>query len=42
MKAIPYILFGGNCEEAVNFYQSVIGGTIRIANGSIETPFDNG
>ena len=28
MKAIPYILFGGNCEEAVNFYQSVIGGTI--------------
>ena len=28
MKAIPYISFNGNCEEAVNFYQSIIGGTI--------------
>ena len=28
MKAVPYISFGGNCEEAVTFYQSVIGGTL--------------
>ena len=28
MKAIPYISFNGNCEEAVNFYQSILGGTI--------------
>jgi PhnB protein len=28
MKAIPYISFNGTCEEAVNFYQSIIGGTI--------------
>ncbi|MDW7661773.1 MAG: VOC family protein [Bacillota bacterium] len=28
MKAIPYISFNGNCEEAVNFYQSVLGGKI--------------
>lgn len=27
MKAIPYISFNGNCEEAVNFYQSILGGT---------------
>ncbi len=29
MKAIPYISFNGNCEEAVNFYQTVIGGKIN-------------
>lgn len=28
MKAIPYLSFNGTCEEAVNFYQSVLGGTI--------------
>lgn len=30
MKAIPYISFNGKCEEAVTFYQSIIGGTISI------------
>jgi len=30
MKAIPYISFNGNCEEAVGFYQSVLGGKIEI------------
>lgn len=30
MKAIPYISFNGTCEEAVAFYQSIIGGTISI------------
>lgn len=28
MKAIPYITLNGTCEEALNFYQSIIGGTI--------------
>ncbi len=28
MKAIPYITLNGTCEEAVKFYQSIIGGTI--------------
>ena len=28
MKAIPYISFNGTCEEAVAFYQSIIGGSI--------------
>ncbi len=28
MNAIPYISFNGTCEEAVKFYQSIIGGTI--------------
>lgn len=27
---IPYITFDGNCEEAVNFYQSAIGGESQI------------
>lgn len=30
MKAVPYISFSGNCEEAVTFYQSVIGGKLSI------------
>lgn len=30
MKAIPYISFNGNCEEAVNFYQSIFGGTVSF------------
>jgi len=27
---IPYITFNGNCEEAVKFYQSVLGGESQI------------
>jgi PhnB protein len=27
---IPYITFNGNCEEAVKFYQSVLGGEAQI------------
>ncbi|MDW7675341.1 MAG: VOC family protein [Bacillota bacterium] len=27
---IPYIAFNGNCEEAVKFYQQVLGGEIHI------------
>lgn len=27
---IPYLTFNGNCEEAVNFYQNVLGGESQI------------
>ncbi len=30
MKAIPYISFNGNCEEAINFYHAVLGGKLDI------------
>lgn len=31
MKAIPYVSFNGNCEEAIRFYHSVIGGNWRYS-----------
>lgn len=27
MKVVPYLYFNGNCEDAFNFYHSVLGGT---------------
>ncbi len=30
MKAIPYVSFNGNCEEATRFYHSVLGGELEI------------
>ncbi|HBV87658.1 MAG TPA: VOC family protein [Desulfosporosinus sp.] len=27
---IPYLVFNGNCEEAVNFYQTALGGESQI------------
>ena len=30
MKAIPYVSFNGNCEEAIQFYHSVLGGKLEI------------
>lgn len=30
MKAIPYVSFNGNCEEAIRFYHSVLGGELQI------------
>lgn len=30
MKAIPYVSFNGNCEEAIQFYHSVLGGKLDI------------
>jgi PhnB protein len=29
MTATPYIMFNGNCEEALNFYASALGGKIN-------------
>jgi len=28
MKLIPYLMFNGNCEEALNFYAKALGGEI--------------
>ena len=30
MRAIPYVSFNGNCEEAIQFYHSVLGGKLEI------------
>ena len=30
MKITPYIFFNGNCEEAVSFYHSILGGELDI------------
>jgi PhnB protein len=30
MKGIPYVSFNGNCEAAINFYHSVLGGKKEI------------
>ena len=30
MKAIPYLTYSGSCEEAVLFYQSVLGGEAQF------------
>lgn len=29
MQLTPYIMFNGNCEEALNFYSATIGGEIK-------------
>jgi len=41
MKAIPYISFSGNCEEAISFYQEVLGGDTQIMKFR-ELPKDEG
>ena len=32
IQIIPYLMFEGNCEEALNFYQKTIGGTLTVVN----------
>lgn len=29
-ELIPYLTFGGNCEEAMNFYAKALGGTFKV------------
>lgn len=29
-ELIPYITFDGNCEEALNYYAGILGGTVEI------------
>lgn len=37
----PYLLFKGNCEEAVNFYQNCLGGELSVRRfGDTEMPVD--
>jgi PhnB protein len=31
-QVIPYLMFQGNCEEAMTFYQSILGGELKIVN----------
>lgn len=39
---VPYLHFGGNCEEALQFYAQVLGGTVEINqrydNPAMNTP----
>lgn len=30
IKIIPYLMFGGNCEEALQFYQGILGGEMVV------------
>ncbi|KTC81497.1 VOC family protein [Legionella brunensis] len=40
MKALtPYLLFNGNCQEAMNFYQACFGGKLEIMTNA-EAPED--
>ena len=38
----PYLTFNGNCEEAINFYKSILGGEIKqiskFGEGPMEVP----
>jgi PhnB protein len=38
---IPYITFNGNCEEAVKFYQSILGGEAQILHFGDAPPNPN-
>ena len=39
MQTKPYVFFYGRCEEALNFYKSVFGGTFEIMRNS-DAPAD--
>ena len=35
----PYLIFQGNCEEAINFYQQCLGGEVSVRRfGETEMP----
>jgi PhnB protein len=34
LELLPYIFFGGRCEEALNFYKAALGGTFEITRNS--------
>lgn len=38
MKLIPYIMYSGNAEEALNFYKEILGGEIQGMQRYGETP----
>lgn len=38
----PYLLFQGNCEEAINFYQQCLGGELSVRRfGDTEMPVED-
>ena len=38
MKIHPYLVFDGQCEEAVSFYKDILGGTISMMSRFSEAP----
>lgn len=38
MKIHPYLVFDGQCEEAVTFYKDILGGTISMMSRFSEAP----
>jgi len=38
MQLTPYIIFNGNCEEALNFYQKALGGAIGQTSRYADAP----
>src|SRR5471030_439158 len=38
LQPIPYLAFGGNCEEAMRFYESTFGGHIVVMLRGKDTP----
>jgi PhnB protein len=40
MQAEPYLFFSGNCEDALNFYQSIFGGEIVEVSRFKDMPSD--
>ena len=38
MQIDPYLSFGGNCEEAFNFYAQCLGGTIEFKMTNADSP----
>ena len=36
----PYLIFAGNCEEALNFYAESLGGEIAMLQTFADAPFD--
>lgn len=39
-QAIPYLMFSGNCREALMFYKACLGGEITSLRTVAEAPFD--
>ena len=40
MQLITYVTFGGNCEEAINFYKDALGAEIILINRMGESPME--
>jgi PhnB protein len=38
MQLVPYLIFNGNCEEALNFYKKALGGSIGQISRYADAP----